>query len=182
MNAVKKALLPLACAAALAGGSVAQAATVNLGPVVIGTPLPFSGFATPAGPFADVFTFSLPDNGGSAYSVVNFPLSLPGVGTFNTLFTSISLFSDPDGTPFNADDSFLATSSMAGPTATSLSLQFPGTSAGNMYLSVVGITNGTLGGLYSGAISASPVPVPPALWMLGSALVGLATVGRRKFA
>ncbi|MGE3772551.1 MAG: hypothetical protein AB7I32_06465, partial [Gammaproteobacteria bacterium] len=26
----------------------------------------------------------------------------------------------------------------------------------------------------------APVPVPPAVWMLGSAIVGLATVGRRK--
>lgn len=181
MNAVKKALLPLVCTAALAGGSLAQAATVDLGTVEIGTPLPFSGFA-PVGPFVDSFTFFMPDNGGSAYSVVNFPLNLPGIGTFNTLFTSISLFSDPDGTPFNGDDLFLATSAAGGSNVTSLSLQFPGTAAGNMYLTVVGVTNGSVGGLYSGAISASPVPVPPALWMLGSALVGLATVGRRKFA
>jgi hypothetical protein len=49
-----------------------------------------------------------------------------------------------------------------------------------MFLTVAGITNGTIGGLYSGAINAL-VPVPPAVWMMGSALVGLATVGRRRF-
>jgi len=30
-------------------------------------------------------------------------------------------------------------------------------------------------------VQVAPVPLPPAVWMLGSALVGLATVGRRKF-
>lgn len=32
------------------------------------------------------------------------------------------------------------------------------------------------------SVDVAPVPLPPALWMLGSALVGLATVGRRRFA
>ena len=31
------------------------------------------------------------------------------------------------------------------------------------------------------SVEIAPVPLPPAVWMLGSALVGLATVGRRKF-
>jgi len=30
------------------------------------------------------------------------------------------------------------------------------------------------------SVEVAPIPVPPAVWMLGSALVGLATVGRRK--
>ncbi len=30
------------------------------------------------------------------------------------------------------------------------------------------------------SVETAPVPVPPAVWMLGSAIVGLATVGRRK--
>jgi len=158
----------------------AQAATVDLGAVEIGTPLAFSGFA-PVGVINDIFTFSLPANGGSGYSIVNFPLSIPGVGTFNAIFSSITLFSDPDGTPFTQDDSFLTTASAGGPGVESLSLNFSGTGGGNMYLMINGVSNGTIGGLYSGAISASPVPLPPAVWMLGSALVGLATVGRRKF-
>lgn len=32
------------------------------------------------------------------------------------------------------------------------------------------------------SVDIAPVPVPPAVWMLGSAIVGLATVGRRKSA
>jgi hypothetical protein len=177
----KKISYTLAGAFLLAGAAgSAQAATVDLGAVEIGTPLAFSGFA-PIGPFVDTFTFSLPANGGSGYSVVNFPLSIPNVGTFNAIFSSITLFSNPDGLLFNEDDTFLATASSGGPGVESLSLNFAGTGGGNMYLMVNGVSNGTIGGLYSGAISAAPVPLPPAVWMLGSALVGLATVGRRKF-
>ena len=177
----KKITYTLAGAFLLAGAAGnAQAATVNLGPVQIGMPMPFSGFATP-GIFGDTFLFSLPANGGSAYSVVNFPLTIPGVGSFNTIFSSISLFSNPDGIAFNGDDQFLKASVAGGGAASSLSLDFGGTNGGNMFLTIQGITNGTIGGLYSGAINASPVPLPPAVWMLGSALVGLATVGRRKF-
>ena len=160
-----------------AGASgLANAATVDLGAVGLGVPLPFSGFA-PVGGFFDTFKFSLPSNGGSGYSVVNFPLSIPSVGSFNTIFSAMALFSNPDGIEFNLDDTFLVSNSTGG---SSLSLTLPAAAGGNMYLTVAGVTNGSIGGLYSGAISAAVVPLPPAAWMLGSALVGLVAVGRRK--
>ena len=176
MNKANK-LIGMAVGAAMLGASgLANAATVDLGPAGLGVPLSFSGFA-PVGEFLDIFTFSLPPNGGSGYSVVNFPLSIPGVGSFNTIFSAMGLFSNPDGILFNFDDLFLVGASTGG---SSLSLTLPAAAVGNMYLGVTGITTGTIGGLYSGAISAAVVPLPPAAWMLGSALVGLVAVGRRK--
>ena len=166
------------CALAVAGCSLgANAAVTNLGALPAGATA-FSGTVTPAGPFNDVFTFSLPANLGSGYSVVNFPLSIPGVGTFNTVLSTISLVSDPDGIPFNSDDTLL--SSVSGGSGNALSLNWGSSAGGSMYLNVTGITNGTLGGLYSGAISVSPVPEPETWGML---LVGMSLIAlkmRRK--
>jgi hypothetical protein len=177
------ALKHVVCAFAMAGVcTAAQAAvtstTTALGAVPFGAPTAFSGTVPAAGLFGDLFTFTLPANGGSGYSVVNFPLSVPGVGTFNTVFSTLTLVSNPDGILFNADDAFQTSAVSAG--TGSLSLTWGPTPAGEYYLSVGGIANGTLGGLYSGAISVSPVPEPGTWAMLG---VGMGMIGfalRRK--
>jgi hypothetical protein len=136
----------------------------------------------PAGVFNDLFTFILPANGGSGYSVLNFPLSFPG-GSFNTVLSTLSLVSDPDGIPFSPDDDLLA-SAVTPPSGSgdSLSLTWGPTAGGSMYLNVTGITNGATGGIYSGAISVSSVssvsPVPePEVWAM--TLIGLGLVGFR---
>ncbi len=167
----------VAGAALLAGANAASAATIDVGLVDIDQPSTFTG-VLPIGAFVDTITFSLPDNGGSAYSVVNVPLSLFG-NSFNLIFSSIALFSNPDGVLFNGDDSLLTSIVSSG---TELSLTNGPTAAGNYYLTVAGVATGSAGGIYAGAIDVAPVPVPPAVWMLGSAIVGLATVGRRKSA
>ena len=161
----------------LAGATAASAQTIDVGLVALDAPSTFTG-VLPIGTFLDTITFSLPDNGGSAYSVVNVPLSLFG-NTFDLIFSSIALFSNADGILFNGDDALLASSVGSGP---DMSLNFGGTTAGNYYLTVGGVATGSAGGIYAGAIDVAPVPVPPAVWMLGSAIVGLATVGRRKSA
>lgn len=53
------------------------------------------------------------------------------------------------------------------------------TTAGGKFNFLVFGNAGSSGTGYEASINA--VPLPPALWMLGSALVGLVTVGRRKF-
>jgi hypothetical protein len=140
-----------------------------LGAAVVGTPLTFAGIASP-GPFNDIFTFTLPSNNGSGYTVTNFTL-LPGL--YNTVLSTMSLISNPDGILFNADDKLLSTSTTPG--GGSLSLAWTASPAGSYYLNVAGISNGSQGGIYNGAISVSaPVPEPETYAML---LAGLGAVG-----
>jgi hypothetical protein len=91
-----------------------NATTINLS-VGVGAPTPFQGLVAPAGIFTDIFTFTLAANEGSGYIVLDFPLAIPGVGTFNTLFDTMALVSNPDGILFNADDTVLETAT--GPTS-----------------------------------------------------------------
>ena len=165
---LKKSSLAVAAALALSLAGGAQAAVTNLGAATPGSPLAFGGFA-PVGLFNDVFTFTLPANGGSGYSVTNFEL-LPGL--FNVALSTMSLFSNPDGILFNGDDTFLASSTAPGGSA--LALTWGASGAGAYYLNVTGISNGTMGGIYNGAISVSPVPEPATVLTL---LAGLGVVG-----
>ncbi|MCY7307448.1 MAG: FxDxF family PEP-CTERM protein [Rhodoferax sp.] len=159
-----------ASVAALLVGTVlsGQATTTTLGAAVVGVPLSFAGLAAP-GPFTDIFTFSLPPNGGSGYTVANFTL-IPGA--YNTLLTTLSLFSNPNGILFDADDDFKGASSMPG--GNSLALAQTARPAGNYYINVTGVTNGIAGGIYTGAISVTAVPEPERYAML---LVGLGVMG-----
>ena len=154
--------------------AVAHATTTNLGPAVVGTPLAFGGFAAP-GPFNDIFTFTLPANGGSGYSLTNFT-SLPG--QFNTVLSTLSLVSNPDGILFNMDDSFLSSSVVPG--GNSLKLAWGPAPGGNYYIAVGGVTNGTQGGIYNGAISVTAVPEPETYAMMLAGLGALGFLARRR--
>lgn len=56
------------------------------------------------------------------------------------------------------------------------------TPAGDYKAVISGIASGSLNGKYNLTIAAEaqPVPVPAAVWLLGSGLIGLVAVGRRK--
>jgi len=147
--------------------------------VGVGAPAPFSGsHLGPVGTgFWDIFTFTLPVNGGSGYSVIDFPLTFPGFGTLSTTFSSMSLWSNPDGVVLNGDEEMKGSVSGVGP----LSLTFGPSAGGNMYLSIMGFTAGSAGGAYNGAISVSAVPEAEtwAMMAMGLGLVGL-QLRRRK--
>jgi len=168
-------LKSVAIAAALVGASLsASAATTNLGTVSTSVPTSFGGYAS--GSISDIFTFSLPANSGSGYSVVNFPLST-SAGTFNLLLSGLALFSNADGIVGNTDDSYVTS---ATGNSNALSFSFANTPAGNYYLQVFGVTKGSLGGLYTGAISVTPVPEPETFAMLLAGLGVMGAIARRR--
>ena len=165
--------------ALLAGASVGASATTvtPLGAATVGIPLPFNGAVLPAGPFTDVFTFDLPVNGGSGYSVIAFDVPNPmveGSFYFKTLLTSGALYTNPDGMLYNDDDAVVSATTVIG---NSLSLAWGPLTAGSYYLTVGGTATGTLGGLYSGAISVSAPPIPEpesyAMFLAGLGLMGV---------
>jgi hypothetical protein len=154
------------------GTASANATVTDLGNVSPAIPTTFTGSVLSPGPFNDIFSFILPPNSGSGYSILNFPLSIPGAGNFNTIISSISLYSNADGILFNGDDTNVASFLVPGGNT----IGFTGESSlgGNMYISISGIANGSLGGLYSGAISVSAIPEPETYAML---LAGLGIIG-----
>jgi hypothetical protein len=146
---------------------------IPLGVVTPDVPLPFSELVIPAGDFSDLFAFTLPANSGSGYSVMNFPISIPGVGTFNSLLNTMVLLSNPDGglVP-NGDETVLKT--VAGAGVNSLSMSWGSASDGSMLLQITGIANGTLGGVYNGGISVASIPEAEVwvMMLVGAGLVG----------
>ena len=161
-----------AVSAVMLVSGVANAATAALGAAV---PLPFFGLVPVLGPFTDSFTFSLPANGGSGYSVANFTL-LPGL--YNTSLTTLSLWSNPDGVVWNGDESLIGTSSAPGGSA--VGLVQSAQPAGNYALTVMGVANGTSGGIYTGAISVTAVPEPETYAMMLAGLAALGFLARRR--
>lgn len=162
-----------AVAACLVAGG-ANATTTNLGAAPIGVPLSFGGYAVP-GPFLDIFTFSLPANGGSGYSVSDFTL-LPLM--FDTAFTSFALISNADGIVGTGDDTTVASAFSVGSDA--MTLTWGASGAGNYYLAVGGVATGPSGGIYNGAISVTAVPEPETLAMMLAGLGALGFLARRR--
>lgn len=149
----------------------------DLGAATIGVPLTFGGLA-PVGSFMDTFTFTLPTNGGSGYSVANFDL-LPAT-LYKTIFSSISLFSDVDATAWNGNETLLTSATASGSGA---SLSWGASAAGHYILTVGGAGAGSQGGIYTGAISVSAVsavPEPETYAMMLAGLVAVAFLARRR--
>jgi hypothetical protein len=81
---------------------------------------------------------------------------------------------------FNGDD-LLVTSSVV-PGGESIGMTWGASTGGDMYLVVSGVTNGSIGGLYTGAISVTAVPEPESYAMLlaGLGVMGAIAVRRNK--
>ena len=182
MSFVKRAVALAVVSAAATGASAMTSTTYELGVITFGAPTPFHGSNIGAADtFADTFKFTLPANGGSGYSVIDFPLSIPGLGDFKTLFSGMALYSaGGNGEPGGGDDTFLK--GVTGTDSGSLSMTFDPSASGRYFLDVFGRTDGTLGGIYNGAISITPVPEPESYAMLlaGLGVMGAIAVRRNK--
>lgn len=165
-----------ACLVALSGLCAnAQATTHNLGPLTAGVPASFAGSVL-LGNFTDYFTFSVPVSASSSYATVNAALNVGP--TFNTALHSMQVFLDPNGIINSGDETLLGTSTTPG--NSSLSLVLGPNIAGNMYLTIAGLANGSAGGLYAGAINITPIPEPETWGMLMAGLSLMGTMVRRR--
>lgn len=164
-----------ACAAANAAIEPITPSTLPLGMTL------FSASVIGVGSFSDTVSFSLPANGGSSYSARNNPFVFMG-SSFSTVFSSLTLKSNPNGIMGDGDDAVVSSISLGGP---SISLNVGPTGPGNYYLVVNGsVPTGNAGGLYGGGISVSPVPEPETygLFLAGLGLLGTIMTRRRKAA
>lgn len=146
-----------------AASSVAQAnTTYNVGTLVPGYTTNFGINWTPA-PFIDTFNFHLNAASDVSASLNDFPVSL----------YSLSIYKDAN--------LFLSLNGGA-PIADGQSTTIYNLGIGNYSAVVSGNATGLSGGIYAVSMSAKPaaVPVPAAVWLLGSGLLGLAGVARRK--
>lgn len=118
----------------------------------------------PGGPFTDTFKFNLTSASDVSLSLNDFPVSLFSFTLLKNENIFLSLNNETIGTGQSMTVHNLAT--------------------GIYYAVVTGNATGSgwngLSGLYSVSMLAQPVPVPAAAWLLGSGLIGLVAVGRRK--
>ncbi|SFW30094.1 PEP-CTERM protein-sorting domain-containing protein [Nitrosovibrio sp. Nv17] len=183
---IKSSLKQAVAAAVLVGfGTGAHAAVTDVGEVTSAFPVSFNGAVLGgAQTFSDIFTFNISEpNVGSGYSVVNFPVSIPDVGSFGTILATLSLLTYGDDGIRGTDDDVLLKSTVlpsTGNSPDSLSLSWDQPLIGPAYLNITGVTSGTLGGLYSGSISVSPVPETETYAMLLAGLGLMGAVVRRR--
>lgn len=183
---IKSSLKGAVAIAVLAGASASASAdtVTELGEVSTSVPTTFTG--TVLGnqeSFMDVFTFTLAEpNVSSGYNAVNFPIDIPEVGSLGTIFSSMALISyGDDGIRGTIDDQVLSSIDTNSPgfDQNNLSLAWDGPLSGGHYLTVGGVTSGSLGGAYSGSIAAAvPEPETYAMLLAGLGLMG-AVVRRR---
>jgi len=163
--------LTMAALAVCGWASTAHAANYTLSPtsLVSGETYTVVNKVAP-GVVDDTIAFSISSNSNVAGSSANLPLSLSFWGTNLDVLdiTNLKL------TLENTAGSILA--SVNSPATLSYSNLAPG----NYDLVVSGVATGLSGGEYGVGVNVSAVPIPAAVVLFGSGLVGLGMAGRRK--
>jgi hypothetical protein len=186
-NMIKNSILKGAVAVAILGASIsANAADKDAGTVKLDIPTSFNGFVLGGSSTGlnDTVLFK-PEvaAGGAGFSVIDFPITLSTGGLGLELATVTLSSTGADGKVGGGDDTMLKSSvfSDTGNTNGHISFSYdqPLNSA-EYYLNITGVTSGTLGGAYSGAISISPVPEPETYAMLLAGLGLMGAVVRRR--
>lgn len=174
----------LAAIAALAGAFAlpANAATIqNLGIDPTSATGAFQ-HSVGGGAFDDQLTFTLA--GGPAFlTIASVTNVFPQPSDFIANFTGSVFFSGANGVPGGGDDVLvigpaLATACNNVPNCQGFAGSAILTLLGNYYLDISGIGGGTSG--YGGNLAVSQVPIPGALLLFGSGLVGLGWLGFKR--
>ena len=122
----------------------------------------------PVGAVNDTYNFSLSGLSDASGSATNHILSIGADVVQNISGFNFSIY--------NSSNALMSS------TGSGIDSNFFSLGAGSYYAVVSGIASGTEGGKYSVSLSTEPqpVPVPAAVWLLGSGLIGLVGVARRK--
>lgn len=129
--------------------------------------------------FYDDFIFTI---SGATTNSVSTTINLDGIFALGNmeariydwnLNQSVPVFDQPLGSVITS------TSSGVG-NVTILSIENAVLAAGTYVLELRGTVAGSAGGSYAGVLNVAPVPLPSTLWLMGSAIVGLGTVGRKR--
>ena len=160
----QKTVASIALIIGLCTTSAAQAATYSLGSLTSTPAIQFIQI-TP-GAFSDTFNFNIGTVSDLAASASVHALDFSSLSVLQISGLSMSIFG-PSGM-------------ISGPTAPEVSVTVHNLSAGSYHAQISGNATGAFGGSYSVAMVAAPVPVPTAIWLLGSGLIGLVGVSRRK--
>ena len=178
-----KQAIAVAVLAGASAGAYAQTAPVHLGTVSTSAPTTFTSIVEPTTTgFSDLWTFDVqqPNFGGGA-TVVDIPLSFSGF-SFDTVLATMSLVSaGADAAIGGGDDVVLQSVVLPSPgnSDNMLTLNWDTSLSGLHYLNVTGVTGGSEGGIYTGAIAAAiPEPETYAMLLAGLGLMG-AVVRRR---
>lgn len=135
---------------------------------------------TPIDWFRDTFTFTVPDMQTGGSNVIAFDF-LNYLNIYNLSVSPTASFTEASPLSFTPTYDPI-TNNVTGYTSNILT-------AGAYSFDVFGKITGTNGGIYavnytagltSGNGTVSTVPVPSSIWMLGSALAGLVSLGKRK--
>jgi hypothetical protein len=150
----------------------ASAATFNLG--AVNDDFNFSHKLTTADKdvstktFSDTWNFTAPANGGIGVSATN---------TWLKLISEIQNFSATlDGIDLDKSSSTIILPNGVNSTTQVLLGGIFGSAAGHHKL----VISGTTVGSYGGSIAVAQTPIPAAIWLFGSALMGLTGMSRRK--
>ena len=160
--------------AILASGANATVVVGNLGNLQPGDSDSFAQFTTNSAQLAggEIIDFTVNSETviGAAATTVNLG-PIIGIGNF-----AVSLVENT-GTDFSSFNTLVLGMFNGGV----LTLSYSGLTNGKTYgLLFTGVIIGSVGGAYAGTYAVSAVPLPPAVWLFLSALIGLAGVARRK--